>query len=324
MSDPIEQQENAEREIIDHPEPYEENHNQSQAVETNPHEEVEPSRMEEQPHEEPPEEIQNEEVQHSEECSKPPECNLESQEPMANKHSKEKASSNPKSTKQKQQESLERHKKLLEEQNCDNKQADEAQKQSKKILSIECCVLCSEHQYCTHHKEEKYISYFKQLKVEIERLNPEFHVCKNYRTLKPQLGALECKYNGVAVYSKLTEMKWPNAVAVAQKLKAIVEKERDDLRRAEEEEVERLERKRREEERREEERVADERRVDEAVVEEVVDQVHEERDVVDKENHDPDAFVNENKFTEEGREQTEMTNADNVLGERDLNQETVN
>ena len=54
------------------------------------------------------------------------------------------------------------------------------------------------------------------------------------------------------------------------------------------------------------------------------EQTNEETEVVDKENQIPDGFVSENKFTENGREQTEMTNGDNVLGERDLNQEAVN
>ena len=277
-----------------------------------------------------------------------PDDNQECQEVQTNtqtddhKKSSAKLSSSQKSQKQKQLETLERKKKLSEEQNGDNLLAEEALKASRIVLGVECCVLCAEHQYCTHHKEEKYVDYMRQLKTEIERLNPQIHVCKNYKTPKPQLGALEVVYNGVKVYSKLAEMKWPNATLVAKKLKALIEKEKEDKIKAETEALIKAEEERRkaeaeverrraakedEVERRNEEEVMADNKMDTEAPEEQPRETADEP--IDKENNDPDAFANpkmENtsKFTEDNRDATEVSRAENVLGERDLNQEEVN
>jgi hypothetical protein len=38
---------------------------------------------------------------------------------------------------------------------------------------IEYCVGCDSHNWCTRHNEQRYATYFTQLKAEIEKENPD-------------------------------------------------------------------------------------------------------------------------------------------------------
>ena len=266
---------------------------------------------------------------------KPPE-NVNTTE--SKKGTNDKLSSSQKSQKQKQQELTERRKKLLEEQNVENQKADEAAKNSKVILPVECCVLCVEHQYCTHHKEEKYKDYMKLLKFEIEKWNPEFFVCKNYKISKPQLGALEVVYKDVVIYSKLKEMKWPNAEDVAKKLKAAVEQEKENKIKAEKEAAKKAEEESLKKEELEQKKIEAEnqKRLNEDIKkqeiaeqpqgqEPIVHSAHKEdnKENVQTDQVDPESNIEKDiKKTEEEEEKTEEKQ--NVLGERDLNQERSN
>lgn len=164
------------------------------------------------------------------------------------KEVQKKMNDSQKSSKQKQLDTLERRKKIAAEQANDTKLAEEAAKNSKIVLCVECCVNCVEHQYCTHHKEEKYKEYMSQLKTEIEKLHPDIWVSKNYKIARPQIGALEVRWGEQVVYSKLKEMRWPNAAVVAKKLQELREKEVADKLQAEEQKKVETERQKKQEE----------------------------------------------------------------------------
>lgn len=243
------------------------------------------------------------------------------------------------SQKEKQKISQDLKKKQMEEQFQENKKAEEALKSSKIILSVECCINCFEHQYCTHHKEEKYQEFMKLLKIDIEKENPEIHVCKNYKINKPRIGALEVQFKDQMVYSKLKEMKWPNSITVGRKIRAIIEKEKEDAIKAEIEatkkaELEEIQRQEAEEKKRQMEemanKIAEEKLTTftEDKVEIEIEKKNEILPVEEKENIVPETendekFADEpmSKFEETQHEEDQEKIGSKILQSRDLNQE---
>lgn len=100
----------------------------------------------------------------------------------------------------------------------DNQKAEAANEEGRKMIIIECCINCITHEYCTHHKEEKYEEAINQLRKELEALDPEYYVSKNFKIKKPRLGAFEVFSEGNLVYSKLKTLQWPNYKALAKKI----------------------------------------------------------------------------------------------------------
>ena len=255
-----------------------------------------------------------------------------------------------KAQKIKQIEIQERKSKFMESNLAEIRKVDEALRNGKTLLSIECCVNCVEHQYCTHHKEEKYQEYFKHLKTEIEKLNPGIYVTKNHRVYKPQIGALEVVFNDQVVYSKLRELKWPNSEIVAAKLRDILEKDIVDKEIAEKEAVRKIEEeilRKVDEEKKiieiEEKRIIqiDEKRIieieekrvmleleekkteDFVQVNQEAEQVHEKVDNQNKENNANVGFEKEvikDEQTQFSSDNPVESKGEKVFGERDINQ----
>jgi hypothetical protein len=125
----------------------------------------------------------------------------------------------------KKKEHEEMRAKYVSERKEESNRVAQAEKESKMILSVECCVNCIDHSYCTHHKENKYKEYMSTLKAQIEKLNPEIYVSKNGKVETPRIGALEVVYKNQVIYSKLKEMKWPNSELVAKTIRSIIDKE---------------------------------------------------------------------------------------------------
>jgi hypothetical protein len=245
------------------------------------------------------------------------------------------------SQKQKQAEAQERRKKLAEEAQTESRLAEEAAKETKIVLSIECCINCAEHQYCTHHKEDKYREYFRALKVEIEKLNPDIHVGKNVKICKPQIGALEVRWKDTLIYSKLKEMKWPNAELVAKRLvetrdlearaqaEAKLAAEQEAIRKQAEEEAKALAEAAKKQQEEEEAMLAEQKRVEVEVIKETTmgtESFAPEVDArfVDKENENvmPTEQTSAKKQpmqTEDNEEEAESRSASNVLKARDMN-----
>ena len=88
--------------------------------------------------------------------------------------------------------------------------AQEAVQKGKKLVNIVTCFNCQNHQYCTHHKEQKYNQQFCELKKLIEDSNSSVHVVRNYNGKNLQIGAFEVFYEGQLVFSKLKTKYWPS------------------------------------------------------------------------------------------------------------------
>ena len=107
---------------------------------------------------------------------------------------------------------------------------------------VEFCINCKHHNWCTRHKEEKYLEYFNKLKMKIMQTAPqvitypntiplgfednfftedeEISMIARYGKVKfPRVGAFEVYFNRKVIYSKLSNHGlWPNIELVAKKV----------------------------------------------------------------------------------------------------------
>ncbi|OMJ80551.1 hypothetical protein SteCoe_19146 [Stentor coeruleus] len=110
------------------------------------------------------------------------------------------------------------------------------------IVTIEHCINCKSHAWCTNHDETKYQNYFEKVKISIEHTCPELMINENVkdklitsllasksgkflfsRNTFPRIGTFEVYFRGQIIYSKLKEGKWPNPVAIADKIRNILD-----------------------------------------------------------------------------------------------------
>ena len=109
---------------------------------------------------------------------------------------------------------------------------------------IEHCQGCSTHAWCTKHDESKYQSYFEGCKSKIQEICPEVQVLDNQIPLSlrkkfsshedsrpwegtlgfPRIGAFEVYFKDRTIFSKLESGLWPHSVAVANKIREIIDK----------------------------------------------------------------------------------------------------
>ena len=104
-----------------------------------------------------------------------------------------------------------------------HEQADSSKKDGKIIINVVHCFNCMAHSYCTHHKEEKYLRFFKLLKEQLEPRNSKFHVTRNYQQKDLTMGAFEVYHNEQLVFSKLDTRKWPNIKNLVTKLENLAQ-----------------------------------------------------------------------------------------------------
>jgi len=106
---------------------------------------------------------------------------------------------------------------------AEHAKAKDAVDGGKKLVNIITCFNCQNHQYCTHHKVEKYDQQFRDLKQLIESANgSDVCVVRNYGCKNLQMGAFEIYYNGELIFSKLQTKHWPNHKWVVNKVGDLV------------------------------------------------------------------------------------------------------
>lgn len=94
------------------------------------------------------------------------------------------------------------------------------------LVNVECCQNCKAHQYCTHHKEEKYQTCFDHFKQSVLLRLPEAQVVKNFGISNPLLGAFTVRVKGKVIFCKLQAKAWPNIPEVVERaIKALNEVE---------------------------------------------------------------------------------------------------
>ena len=107
---------------------------------------------------------------------------------------------------------------------------------------IEFCINCSQHLWCSWHKEERYLQFFQMTSDAIKRVNPQVQVFANVvppemrdkfytdqdnredpigalgKTKWPRIGAFEVYYKGKLLSSKLASKTWPSCATVAARV----------------------------------------------------------------------------------------------------------
>lgn len=109
----------------------------------------------------------------------------------------------------------------LKKLEADQSEVDESIKKGLSLINIVTCFNCQNHQYCTHHKEEKYDQQYRELKKFIEDSTPSVVVARNHGSKNLIMGAFEIYYKGELVFSKLNAKRWPNHNWVASKIKSL-------------------------------------------------------------------------------------------------------
>ncbi len=108
-----------------------------------------------------------------------------------------------------------------------DKQTQIAIEDGKKLINIQLCINCDLHQYCTHHKEQKYQQFFCLVKDAIEKQYPNIYVAQNYQIEEPTIGSFEIEGGEYLLFSKLRLKKWPKISYILSQVQKLLDKEKE-------------------------------------------------------------------------------------------------